>query len=101
MEAYGAGEILSPAWIETAPRKLRPRATRAIADAVRPGVAVGRVGTLSTIYAASRAGAEAALAASIFHYGIIVRQCKSPCLSRMPCALSRAFVVQPRRLHHT
>jgi imidazole glycerol-phosphate synthase subunit HisF len=52
--------------------------TRAVSDAVRvPVIASGGAGTLEHLAAALRAGADAALAASIFHYGTFrVREAK-------------------------
>ena len=70
MEGYGAGEILLTS-MDRDGTKLGYDLplTRAIAEAVRvPVVASGGVGTLEHLYEGLAAGADAALAASIFHY---------------------------------
>ena len=71
MEAYGAGEILLTSMDRDGTRRgFDIPLTRAIADAVRvPVIASGGVGGLEHIYDGLTAGrADAALAASIFHY---------------------------------
>ncbi len=80
MEGYGAGEILLTSMDRDGTRAgYDLELTRAIADATQvPVIASGGVGTLEHIYEGlTRGGAEAALAASIFHYReYTVRQCK-------------------------
>ena len=71
MDAYGAGEILLTSMDRDGTRRgFDIPLTRAIADAVRvPVIASGGVGGLEHIYDGLTAGrADAALAASIFHY---------------------------------
>jgi cyclase len=70
METYGAGEILLTSMDRDGTKLGYDLAlTRAIADAVRvPVIASGGVGTLEHLYEGLAAGADAALAASIFHY---------------------------------
>jgi imidazole glycerol-phosphate synthase subunit HisF len=71
MQSYGAGEILLTSMDRDGTKEGYDIAlTRAIADAVQvPVIASGGVGTLEHIYEGVTAGhAEAALAASIFHY---------------------------------
>src|SRR5947199_3309273 len=70
MEGYGAGEILLTS-MDRDGTKLGYdlELTRAIAEAVRvPVIASGGAGTLEHLYEGLAAGADAALAASIFHY---------------------------------
>ena len=80
MEASGAGEILLTSMDRDGTRRgFDIPLTRAIADAVRvPVIASGGVGGLEHIYDGLTAGrADAALAASIFHYREhTVRECK-------------------------
>jgi cyclase len=80
MEAYGAGEILLTSMDRDGTREGYDIAlTRAIATAVTiPVIASGGVGTLEHIYEGLTAGgADAALAASIFHYReYTIRECK-------------------------
>jgi cyclase len=70
MESYGAGEILLTSMDRDGTKLGYDLAlTRAIADAVRvPVIASGGVGTLEHLREGLVAGADAALAASIFHY---------------------------------
>jgi cyclase len=70
MESYGAGEILLTSMDRDGTKLGYDLAlTRAIAGAVRlPVIASGGVGTLEHLYEGLVAGADAALAASIFHY---------------------------------
>ncbi len=70
MEGYGAGEILLTSMDRDGTKLGYDLAlTRAIAEAVRiPVIASGGAGTLSHLYEGLTAGADAALAASIFHY---------------------------------
>jgi len=70
MEGYGAGEVLLTS-MDRDGTKLGYdlELTRAIAEAVRvPVIASGGAGTLEHLYEGLAAGADAALAASIFHY---------------------------------
>jgi cyclase len=80
MELYGAGEILLTSMDRDGTKEgYDIPLTRAIAEAVTvPVIASGGVGTLDHIYEGLTAGgADAALAASIFHYReYTVRQCK-------------------------
>jgi cyclase len=80
MEAYGAGEILLTSMDRDGTREgYDIPLTRAIADAVTiPVIASGGVGNLQHIYEGlSAGGADAALAASIFHYReYTIRECK-------------------------
>jgi len=80
MESYGAGEILLTSMDRDGTKAgYDIELTRAIADGVTiPVIASGGVGTLQHIYEGLTAGgADAALAASIFHYReYTVRQCK-------------------------
>jgi imidazole glycerol-phosphate synthase subunit HisF len=80
MESYGAGEILLTSMDRDGTKAgYDIPLTRAIAEAVTiPLIASGGVGTLEHIYEGLTAGgADAALAASIFHYReYTVRQCK-------------------------
>lgn len=80
MESYGAGEILLTSMDRDGTREgYDIELTRAIADAVSiPVIASGGVGTLRHIYEGLTAGgADAALAASIFHYREhTIRECK-------------------------
>jgi imidazole glycerol-phosphate synthase subunit HisF len=79
MEGYGAGEILLTS-MDRDGTKLGYdlELTRAIAEAVRvPVIASGGAGTLEHLYDGLAAGADAALAASIFHYReFTIRQAK-------------------------
>jgi cyclase len=70
MEKYGAGEILLTSMDRDGTKLGYDLAlTRAIAEAVGvPVIASGGVGTLEHLYEGLSAGADAALAASIFHY---------------------------------
>jgi len=70
MEGYGAGEILLTSMDRDGTKAgYDVELTRAIAEAVRvPVIASGGVGTLEHLYDGFAAGADAALAASIFHY---------------------------------
>jgi len=70
MESYGAGEILLTSMDRDGTRLGYDLAlTAAIARAVRvPVVASGGVGILDHLYEGLQAGADAVLAASIFHY---------------------------------
>jgi cyclase len=70
MEGYGAGEILLTSMDRDGTKLGYDLAlTRAIARAVRvPVIASGGAGSLSHLYEGLAAGADAALAASIFHY---------------------------------
>jgi cyclase len=70
MEGYGAGEILLTSMDRDGTKLGYDLAlTSAIARAVRvPVIASGGVGSLSHLYEGLAAGADAALAASIFHY---------------------------------
>jgi imidazole glycerol-phosphate synthase subunit HisF len=70
MEGYGAGEILLTSMDRDGTRLGYDLAlTAAIARAVRvPVIASGGVGTLDHLYEGLEAGADAVLAASIFHY---------------------------------
>ncbi|MGH7960939.1 MAG: imidazole glycerol phosphate synthase subunit HisF [Candidatus Binatia bacterium] len=81
MEAYGAGEILLTSMDRDGTREGYDIAlTRTIATAVTiPVIASGGVGTLQHIYEGLTSGcADAALAASIFHYGeYTVGECKT------------------------
>ena len=80
MEAYGAGEILLTSMDRDGTKAgYDIELTRAIADAVTiPVIASGGVGTLQHIYEGLTAGgADAALAASIFHYReYTIHECK-------------------------
>ncbi|NOT54659.1 MAG: imidazole glycerol phosphate synthase subunit HisF [Deltaproteobacteria bacterium] len=80
MEAYGAGEILLTSMDRDGTKAgYDIPLTRAIAEAVTiPVIASGGVGTLDHIHEGLTAGgADAALAASIFHYReYTIRQCK-------------------------
>jgi imidazole glycerol-phosphate synthase subunit HisF len=80
MEAYGAGEVLLTSMDRDGTREgYDIELTRAIALAVTiPVIASGGVGTLQHIYEGLTAGsADAALAASIFHYReYTIRECK-------------------------
>jgi cyclase len=80
MEAYGAGEILLTSMDRDGTKEGYDIAlTRTIAAAVTiPVIASGGVGTLQHIYEGLTLGsADAALAASIFHYReYTIRQCK-------------------------
>ncbi|MBI3301561.1 MAG: imidazole glycerol phosphate synthase subunit HisF [Deltaproteobacteria bacterium] len=80
MEAYGAGEILLTSMDRDGTREGYDIAlTRTIAEAVTvPVIASGGVGTLQHIYEGLTAGgADAALAASIFHYReYTIHECK-------------------------
>jgi cyclase len=80
MESYGAGEILLTSMDRDGTKAgYDIELTRAIADAVSiPVIASGGVGTLEHIYEGLTAGrADAALAASIFHYQeYTIRECK-------------------------
>ena len=80
LESYGAGEILLTSMDRDGTKEgYDIPLTRAIADAVTiPVIASGGVGNLRRIYEGLTAGrADAALAASIFHYReYTVRQCK-------------------------
>jgi len=80
MESYGAGEILLTSMDRDGTKAgYDIELTRAIADAVTiPVIASGGVGTLQHIYEGLTAGgADAALAASIFHYReYTIRECK-------------------------
>jgi len=81
MEAYGSGEILLTSMDRDGTRAGYDIAlTRAIADAVSiPVIASGGVGSLAHIYDGLTQGrADAALAASIFHYQeYTIRDCKA------------------------
>ncbi len=81
MEAYGSGEILLTSMDRDGTKTGYDIAlTRAIADAVSiPVIASGGVGTLEHIYdGLTRGRADAALAASIFHYQeYTIRDCKA------------------------
>ena len=79
--------------------------TRAVAEAVGvPVIASGGAGTLEHLAAALQAGADAALAASIFHYGTFaIREAKqhlappaSPCVRRwsrgLPCGVDAGWL---------
>jgi cyclase len=70
MESYGAGEILLTSMDRDGTRLGYDLAlTAAIARAVRvPVIASGGVGILDHLYEGLQAGADAVLAASIFHY---------------------------------
>ncbi len=70
MEGYGAGEILLTSMDRDGTKRGYDLAlTRAIARAVRvPVIASGGAGGLSHLYEGLAAGADAVLAASIFHY---------------------------------
>jgi cyclase len=70
MEGYGAGEILLTSMDRDGTKRgYDLDLTHAIAEAVRvPVIASGGVGTLEHLYEGLVAGADAALAASIFHY---------------------------------
>jgi len=70
MEGYGAGEILLTSMDRDGTKQgYDLELTGAIAAAVRvPVVASGGAGTLDHLYEALTVGADAALAASIFHY---------------------------------
>ena len=70
-EALGAGEILLTSMDRDGTRDgFDTELTRAVADAVGvPVVASGGVGTLDHLVEGARAGADAVLAASIFHFG--------------------------------
>jgi cyclase len=71
METFGAGEILLTSMDRDGTKEGYDLAlTRAIADAVRvPVIASGGVGSLEHLFEGlTRGGADAALAASIFHY---------------------------------
>ena len=70
MEGYGAGEILLTSMDRDGTKLGYDLAlTRAIAQAVRiPVIASGGAGTLAHLHEGLAAGADAALAASIFHY---------------------------------
>jgi len=80
MEAYGAGEILLTSMDRDGTKEgYDIPLTRVIANAVTiPVIASGGVGSLQHIYEGLTAGgADAALAASIFHYQeYTIRQCK-------------------------
>ena len=80
MESYGAGEILLTSMDRDGTKEgYDIPLTRAIADATTiPVIASGGVGNLQHIYEGLTAGgADAALAASIFHYHEhTIRQCK-------------------------
>jgi len=80
MEAYGAGEVLLTSMDRDGTREgYDIELTRAIASAVTiPVIASGGVGTLQHIYEGLTAGgADAALAASIFHYReYTIHECK-------------------------
>lgn len=80
MESYGAGEILLTSMDRDGTKEgYDIPLTKAIAEAVTiPVIASGGVGNLQHIYEGLTAGsADAALAASIFHYReYTVRQCK-------------------------
>lgn len=80
MESYGAGEILLTSMDRDGTKAgYDIPLTRAIAEAVTiPVIASGGVGTLDHIHEGLTAGgADAALAASIFHYReYTIRQCK-------------------------
>jgi cyclase len=80
MASYGAGEILLTSMDRDGTKAgYDIELTRAIADAVTiPVIASGGVGTLQHIYQGLTAGgADAALAASIFHYReYTIRECK-------------------------
>ena len=80
MESYGSGEILLTSMDRDGTKAGYDIAlTRAIADAVTiPVIASGGVGTLEHIYDGLTAGhADAALAASIFHYQeYTIQECK-------------------------
>ncbi len=81
MEAYGSGEILLTSMDRDGTKEgYDIPLTRAIANAVTiPVIASGGVGNLQHIYEGLTSGrADAALAASIFHYReYTVRQCKA------------------------
>jgi cyclase len=70
MEGYGAGEILLTSMDRDGTKRgYDLDLTHAIAEAVRvPVIASGGVGALEHLYEGLVAGADAALAASIFHY---------------------------------
>jgi imidazole glycerol-phosphate synthase subunit HisF len=70
MEGYGAGEILLTSMDRDGTKRgYDLDLTHAIAEAVRvPVIASGGVGALKHLYEGLVAGADAALAASIFHY---------------------------------
>src|SRR5882724_10693669 len=79
MEGYGAGEILLTSMDRDGTKRgYDLDLTHAIAEAVRvPVIASGGVGALEDLYEGLVAGADAALAASIFHYReFTIRQAK-------------------------
>jgi cyclase len=91
MEGYGAGEILLTSMDRDGTRLGYDLAlTAAIARAVRvPVIASGGVGTLDHLYEGLDAGADAVLAASIFHY----RECTIGQVKRY--LAERGVVVRP------
>jgi cyclase len=91
MQGYGAGEILLTSMDRDGTRLGYDLAlTAAIARAVRvPVIASGGVGTLDHLYEGLEAGADAVLAASIFHY----RECTIGQVKRY--LAERGVVVRP------
>jgi len=65
------GRSCSRRWIATAPKRLRPALTSTITEAVDvPVIASGGVGALEhLVEGVTEGGADAVLAASIFHFG--------------------------------